>query len=380
MNRFVDRSRVACVVVRARRLSVRLTRLAAPATPASPERPPFDVLITNGRVVDGTGAPWFRADIGINGDRISAIGQLAGRKATTTHRRIESRRRARLHRHARPVGVQRPRRSARRQQDYAGHHDGDHRRGRVDRAAQRRAGAIGAGHLRPLQGHARLPHPQRIFRAAREEPAGDQRRHVRRRRRHSRLRARQRPEGGGAGRSRGDEEARRPGDATGRAGRQHVAAVRARPLRLDRRDRRAREGRAAVRRHLHLAPAIRVRPDHVVARRSVRGRRARQHSRGGLAPQDRLQGELGTHARGVEALRRRARARARRHRQHVSLRSRLERPRCVPAAVGARRRARSDAGAPQGSVAARAHQARHGRRRTPRTGRTSGTDPAAAPA
>ena len=62
---------------------------APPASPASPAHPrrtsePFDVLITNGRVVDGTGAPWFHADIGINGDRISAIGELAGRKATTT--------------------------------------------------------------------------------------------------------------------------------------------------------------------------------------------------------------------------------------------------------------------------------------------------------
>jgi dihydroorotase/N-acyl-D-amino-acid deacylase len=43
----------------------------------------FDVLITNGRVVDGTGAPWFRADVGIIGDRIAAIGQLAGRNART---------------------------------------------------------------------------------------------------------------------------------------------------------------------------------------------------------------------------------------------------------------------------------------------------------
>jgi N-acyl-D-amino-acid deacylase len=43
----------------------------------------FDVLITNGRIVDGTGAPWFRADIGIIGDRIAAIGQLAGREAKT---------------------------------------------------------------------------------------------------------------------------------------------------------------------------------------------------------------------------------------------------------------------------------------------------------
>jgi N-acyl-D-amino-acid deacylase len=41
----------------------------------------FDVLITNGRVVDGTGAPWYRADVGIVGDRIAAIGQLAGRDA-----------------------------------------------------------------------------------------------------------------------------------------------------------------------------------------------------------------------------------------------------------------------------------------------------------
>jgi dihydroorotase/N-acyl-D-amino-acid deacylase len=41
------------------------------------------VLIVNGRVVDGTGAPWFRADVGIIGDRIAAIGQLAGREAKT---------------------------------------------------------------------------------------------------------------------------------------------------------------------------------------------------------------------------------------------------------------------------------------------------------
>jgi N-acyl-D-aspartate/D-glutamate deacylase len=37
---------------------------------------PFDVVIANGHVVDGTGAPWFRADIGIRGDAIQAIGNL----------------------------------------------------------------------------------------------------------------------------------------------------------------------------------------------------------------------------------------------------------------------------------------------------------------
>ena len=55
-----------------------------PAPPLlAPGRESFDVLITNGRVVDGTGAPWFRADVGISGDRIAAIGRLADREATT---------------------------------------------------------------------------------------------------------------------------------------------------------------------------------------------------------------------------------------------------------------------------------------------------------
>ena len=44
----------------------------------------YDLILANGRVVDGTGAPWFRADVGIRGDRIVAIGPLE--KATTTRR------------------------------------------------------------------------------------------------------------------------------------------------------------------------------------------------------------------------------------------------------------------------------------------------------
>jgi dihydroorotase/N-acyl-D-amino-acid deacylase len=42
----------------------------------SAQRPRFDVVIANGRIVDGTGAPWFRGDVGIVGDRITAIGAL----------------------------------------------------------------------------------------------------------------------------------------------------------------------------------------------------------------------------------------------------------------------------------------------------------------
>jgi N-acyl-D-aspartate/D-glutamate deacylase len=41
----------------------------------------FDILIRGGRVVDGTGNPWFTADVGIRGDTIAEIGDLGSRKA-----------------------------------------------------------------------------------------------------------------------------------------------------------------------------------------------------------------------------------------------------------------------------------------------------------
>ena len=44
----------------------------------------FDVLIKNGRIVDGAGAPWFRGDVGITGDRIVAVGSLSDRPAAAT--------------------------------------------------------------------------------------------------------------------------------------------------------------------------------------------------------------------------------------------------------------------------------------------------------
>jgi N-acyl-D-aspartate/D-glutamate deacylase len=40
-------------------------------------------LIRNGRVLDGTGNPWYRADIGITGDRIRAMGSLGNATAKT---------------------------------------------------------------------------------------------------------------------------------------------------------------------------------------------------------------------------------------------------------------------------------------------------------
>jgi N-acyl-D-amino-acid deacylase len=55
---------------------------ATRATPAAAAAR-FDVVIANGRVVDGTGAPWFRADVGIVGDRITALGDLSQAEAAT---------------------------------------------------------------------------------------------------------------------------------------------------------------------------------------------------------------------------------------------------------------------------------------------------------
>ena len=50
--------------------------------------PVFDTVIEHGRVVDGTGTPWFQADVGIRAGRIAAIGSLAHLPA---RQRIEAR-------------------------------------------------------------------------------------------------------------------------------------------------------------------------------------------------------------------------------------------------------------------------------------------------
>jgi N-acyl-D-amino-acid deacylase len=39
---------------------------------------PFDLVITNGHIIDGTGSPWYSGDIGIRDSRIAAIGNLSG--------------------------------------------------------------------------------------------------------------------------------------------------------------------------------------------------------------------------------------------------------------------------------------------------------------
>ena len=53
-------------------------------TSGSDREVPFDVLISGARVIDGTGNPWFRADVGIRGDLIAEVGSLGGRDAVRT--------------------------------------------------------------------------------------------------------------------------------------------------------------------------------------------------------------------------------------------------------------------------------------------------------
>jgi N-acyl-D-amino-acid deacylase len=53
----------------------------APAAGAQATQQRFDVLITGARVYDGTGNPWFYADVGVSGDRIVAVGKLTGAQA-----------------------------------------------------------------------------------------------------------------------------------------------------------------------------------------------------------------------------------------------------------------------------------------------------------
>src|SRR4029077_9034677 len=63
-------------------IAVLLTVTAKTQAQAAQNAATFDVIIRNGHILDGSGNPWYVADIGIRGDRITAIGKLAGTNAT----------------------------------------------------------------------------------------------------------------------------------------------------------------------------------------------------------------------------------------------------------------------------------------------------------
>src|SRR5579872_4921988 len=56
--------------------------LLAPAAHA--QAIPYDLVIRNGHIIDGTGSPWYSGDIAIRGGRIAALGKLDGASAKRT--------------------------------------------------------------------------------------------------------------------------------------------------------------------------------------------------------------------------------------------------------------------------------------------------------
>ena len=200
----------------------------------------------------------------------------------------------RLHRPARPVGVQRPGRRPRREQDSPGHHDRGDRRRVVDRAGQRPHDPGGVGERRATSASRRTggrwpttsggieERSRTTINVATFVGAGGIRNYV--------IGKDDRP--ATAAELEQMKQLVAQAMEQGALGRQHLAAVRAGSVRVDRRDRRAGEGGRALRRRLLHASAIRERPHLRIARRGVRDCRAGEHSRRDLAPQDRVQGEL----------------------------------------------------------------------------------------
>ncbi len=64
--------------------SILFTTGCASAPPAAvPVTTGYDLMVVNARIIDGTGAPWFRGDVGVRGDTIAAVGDLSDATATT---------------------------------------------------------------------------------------------------------------------------------------------------------------------------------------------------------------------------------------------------------------------------------------------------------
>ena len=76
---YADRQSVSTIAIvsyamrRLRYLTVAVAALAAASIVARAQEPAFDLVVRNGRIIDGTGNPWYRGDVAVRGDTIARI-------------------------------------------------------------------------------------------------------------------------------------------------------------------------------------------------------------------------------------------------------------------------------------------------------------------
>ena len=131
---------------------------------------PYDVVIANARILDGTGNPWYRGDIGIraNASRPSEIYHRPRRNVAST---LRTGRLTRVHRHAQPCLVETSRRSTCGEQDHSRSHIRDRGRGLIGRAADPGPHRKATAPVRAFRHHTRLADDRRLLSETRADPA-----------------------------------------------------------------------------------------------------------------------------------------------------------------------------------------------------------------
>jgi N-acyl-D-amino-acid deacylase len=75
-------------------LAVVILAACTPSVRTAPAPAAYDLLITNARVVDGTGNPWYRGSVGVRGDRIAYVGPslptLTAKRVIDAHEQVAS--------------------------------------------------------------------------------------------------------------------------------------------------------------------------------------------------------------------------------------------------------------------------------------------------